>query len=223
MSWDGLLNGLSNFGSGAMEFAKANPTLTGAALGAGAGYLADGGQGALLGGALGGGVGYGAGQGLLGDGMQEYLSGADKSYDVGSMLGFGGTSKANPNQVAQDGTLGYMDTLGQYHAEAAMPIREVASGSGIMNYGSGLLEGASDFSKKYEGLIDFGKDAFDAYGTYTKNQSSTDMNQAQMDYIKNLQRMQTEDNLYKQNARSRMQSNIDTGYGSSSMSNYYTA
>jgi len=68
---------LSNLGSNALSFAQQNPALTGGLLGAGAGYLADGKQGAFLGGAGGAALGYGAGRGLFDGGGEEFGFGDD--------------------------------------------------------------------------------------------------------------------------------------------------
>jgi hypothetical protein len=100
----GLATKMAPMAQKALGFAKANPTLTGAALGAGAGALA-GGQGhrlsgALGGAALGGGIGHvaGGGGGVLGQKARGAVSsGLDKLR--GMMPGSGAATGAVPQAL----------------------------------------------------------------------------------------------------------------------------
>ena len=149
------LDFLSSLGSGAVDFAKANPVLTGAGLGAAAGGLLKGGKGALVGAGLGGAAGLGATQGLFGESLAGSI-GARQGQDALAAGGLGG-GIANLPQLPVGGGLA-TTPVAQPFTLGGLTMKDIGTGLA----GAGNIYSAVTGAEQSKDLIDLQKQQVNA-------------------------------------------------------------
>jgi len=209
------LDFLGRLGGGLMDFAGSGLGQT--VIGAGAGYGLDrltggsGQTGALVGG-VGGLLNYGSGAGgnLFGEGASD--------FDATALGGlFGQQGQQGQPQLVQ----GLGGSLVPQQTAIAQGLQPTSLAS--IAQPTGLLDRATAVGERYAPAGRFVGDIGQAYGNIQQGLAQRDLAESEIDYRNRIAALQEENFLDQQRRQRATETNIASGFGKSSLSNYYSA